>query len=159
MGMLGDFDLRHLITDFGCFHLVMLGVGDGRSPADALRFDFKEILAVEPNHRRALEVAIRHAAEPRLEVLHERAEKGLRQALSQLPPAAPVLFWLALPQLESQLRLITGLRQIERDIFIIDDLNALEDGCAETLLGPTHELQRFSHGSGTLLALPGRSEP
>jgi len=175
MGTLADFDLRHLIADFSCAHLLVLGIADGRSLAEALRHDFTRILAVEPAHPIALEAALRHASEPRLTVIHEPVERGLERALGELPKQSPALFWLDLPPLERQLRTIAAGRDIGRDILIIDDLNLHEDGDYEEepaddakrprdrgrksglidgFLAGSHELQRFRRRGGYLMALP-----
>lgn len=183
MGALTDFDLRHLITDYGCLVLVETGIGKGQATDEAAELDFLQIFAIEPQHKRALDVALRHAANHKVTVVHAKIERGLAEALDEINIEHPALFWLAShqpgkdgrPKLEDQLRQIAASRDIRRDIFLVDELRLYEDGvydegpCPdenrplpefrglaffETLLGQTHEIQRSRRRGGYLCAFP-----
>ena len=183
MGALTDFDLRHLITDYGCRVLVETGIGKGQGTDEAATLEFQQIFAIEPQHKPALDLALRHAADHRITVIHGRIERGLEEVLDEIAPDAPVLFWLDAhqpgkdrqPRLELQMRQIAGRRDISRDVFLIDDLRIYEDGayddgpCPDSQLPPpgqrslrfleemlagSHEIQRSRRRAGYLCAYP-----
>lgn len=183
MGLLTDFDLRHLITDFGCRVLIETGIGKGLGTDEAAGLDFLQIFAIEPKHALALPVAIRHAANHKVTVIHARIERGLDEAFAEILPGQPALFWMnghqpgadGRPRLEQQLRLIAARRQIAGDVFLINDWRIYEDGAydegpvpeqqralpdlrridfIEEILAATHELQRSRRRTGYLCAYP-----
>jgi hypothetical protein len=183
MGALTDFDLRHLITDYGCRVLVETGIGKGQATDEAAELDFLQIFAIEPQHKRALDVALRHAANHKITVIHAKIERGLAEALAEISSDHPVLFWLAAhqpggdgrPKLEDQLRQIGAARDIRHDIILVDELRLYEDGAydegpcpdgtrplpefrqlafIETVLGQTHDIQRSRRRGGYLCAFP-----
>jgi hypothetical protein len=161
MGVLADFDLSGLIADYGCRHLVETGTGVGRGVDEALKHDFRQIFSIEIMHKLALEVALRHSAEHRVTIIHGKSEKGLLEALAEIPPAEPALFWLdahypgadfrlatydseknhdiRLP-LERELRLLAANRDIGGDVILIDDLRIYEDADYDEGPCPDHSL-------------------
>ena len=183
MGVLSDFDLRHLITDFDCELLVEAGSGEGLGVDAAAPLDFKQIFAIEPQHTAALATALRHAANHKVTVIHAKIASGLKEVLSEMPADRPAIFWLAAhhpgadgrPQLEAQLRLIAERRDIGRDVILIDHLRLYEDGVydegpfpephkpraefrhlrfLEPLLGHSHQIERSRRRTGYLCAYP-----
>jgi hypothetical protein len=196
MGVLADFDLERLIADRGCRYLVETGTGAGRGVEFAARHDFIQIYSIEIMHKLALDVALRFAADPKVTIIHGKSERGIKEALAEIPAQAPVIFWLdahypgadfrlaaydaeknhdvRLP-LERELRLVAQLRDISRDVFLIDDLRIYEDGpydegaCpavslpapelrhlrfVDDILGPTHLIERLYRRTGYLCAYP-----
>jgi hypothetical protein len=150
MSALADFDLGRLTAEFGCRTLVETGTGLGHGVETALAQDFEQIFSIEPKHHLALEVALRHADHHKVTIIHSRFEKGLKEALEEIPAAAKILFWLdgfdSPPALESALRLLASLRDIGGDVFLIDDAQLLEgEGplrFVDDILGPSHRIER-----------------
>jgi len=188
MGVLSDFDLRHLITDFGCRVLVETGSGGGQGVDAAAPLDFQQIFAIEPQHKLALAVALRHAANHKVTVIHAKIAAGLKEALAEIDPTAAAIFWMdahqpgadGRPQLEAQLRLIAAHRDISHDVILIDDLRLYEDAaydegpCPEgqkpsdeyrhlhflaPLLQDTHDIERSRRRTGYLCAYPHTAAP
>jgi hypothetical protein len=183
MGLLTDFDLRHLITDYGCRILVETGTGAGKGVDEAAELDFLQIFSIEPQHKSALQVALRHAANHKVTIVHAKIAPGLNEVLDEMADGESAIFWMdahhpgadGRPPLESQLRLICGRRDVSRDIFLIDDLRLYENGiydegpCLEqsrpsrefrdlgyidALFGKTHEIQRSLRRTGYLCVYP-----
>jgi hypothetical protein len=147
MGILADFNLTALIDDYGCAYLVETGTGSGLGVEEASKHAFQQVFSIDSNHKAALDVALRFAANPMITIIHARIEKGLIDALSEIPRDDGVIFWLdahapgpefrsehsaalILP-LERQLRLLAERRDLSRDIILIDDLRLYEDGAYE----------------------------
>lgn len=127
-----------MITDFGSRCLVETGTGTGADIEYAARFDFDQVYSIEPSHKLAIQVAFRNARNQKITILQSRIERGLKDALEDIPADAPVIFWMdshpdlrtiAPPSpLERELRLVAGLRDISHDVFLIDDRRVYEDG-------------------------------
>lgn len=198
MGVLADFDLTKMITDYGTRYLVETGTGIGRGVEEAVKHDFLQVFSIEIMHNLALDVALRFADNPMVTIIHGKSEKGLREALEEIPGDAPAIFWLdahypgadfrmanydseknhdlRLP-LERELRLLAEGRDIDGDVFLIDDLRIYEDAaydegpCAaaalpapefrhvrfvDEILGATHRIERSTQRTGYLCAYPLR---
>ena len=135
MGALSDFDLAALIAAYGGRYLVETGAGKGDGVEEALRHDFLQVYAIESAHKLALDVALRHSENHKLTVIHARSEKGLREALEEMEPGLPAIFWLKDPQ---ELRVLASLRDLSRDVFLIGFENG-EAGLGE-VLAKTHKI-------------------
>ncbi len=200
MGVLSDFDLDRLIREYGCRYLIETGTGLGKSLEYAAASDFDQVFSIEIMHKLALEAALRFAKNHKVTVIHGKSERGLKEALEEIPPEAPVIYWLdahfpgadfrlasykdekneavRLP-LERELRLLAGLRDISRDVFLIDDLRIYEDGTydegpcpadhrpaeefrhtrfVDEVLGATHGIERLFRRTGYLCAYPKRRD-
>lgn len=198
MGVLSDFDLAGLISEYGCRFLIETGTGLGKSVDFAAEHKFDQIYSIEIMHALALQAGLRFAKNPMITIIHGKSEKGLREALEEIPQEAPVIYWLdahfpgadfrlaayrdekneivRLP-LERELRLLAELRDISRDVFLIDDLRIYEDGSFEEgpcpadhrpapeyrhthfvdeILGATHRFERSMRRTGYLCAYPVR---
>lgn len=198
VGVLSDFDLAGLIRDWGCRYLVETGTGAGNNVEFAAQYSFDQIYSIESKHAAALQAGLRFSKNQAITIIHGKNERGLTEALGEIPVACPVIFCLGghrpgaefqsfpgtdpagippiLP-LERILRLLSGQRDVSRDIFLIDDLRLYEDGAfedgpcpldqrpaaeyrhtrfVEDLLGSTHRLERSSRRSGYLCAYPLR---
>jgi hypothetical protein len=141
VGVLSDFDLARMIADFGCRFLIETGTGEGVDIEFAKNFPFEHVYSIEKSLTLAIKVAFRNAQNQRMTIIHGRSERGIKDALEEIPQDAPVIFWLDtqptfdhdLPPspLERELRLISRLRDTSRDIFIVDDLRLYEDGAFE----------------------------
>jgi len=197
VGVLAQFDLERLIADYGCRYLIETGTGLGKGLDHAATFDFDQIYSIEIMHNLALAAALRFAKNHKVTILHAKSERGLKEALEEIPQDAPVLYWLdahfpgadfrlatykgeknenvRLP-LERELRLLAELRDLSRDIVLIDDLRIYEDADYEEgpakedhqplrpefrhvrfvdeLLGATHIIQRSTRRTGYLCAYP-----
>ncbi len=198
MGVLSDFDLAGLIGQYGCRYLIETGTDLGKGVDFAAQYPFDQIYSIEAKHALALQAGLRFAKNPSITIIHGKNERGLREALEEIPAEAPVIYWLdghspgvALPAganleekteefrlpLERELRLLAGLRDISRDVFLIDDLRLYEDGAFEDgpcpaehrlapeyrhtrfvddLLGATHRVARTLRRTGYLCAYPQR---
>jgi len=155
MGVLSDFDLDGLIADYGCRYLIETGTGIGRGVEEAAKHDFLQVYSIEIMHKLALDVALRFADNPKVTIIHGKSEKGLKEAMEEMEPGVPAIFWLdahfpgadfrlasydsernhdlRLP-LERELRLLAESRDISRDVILIDDLRIYEN--AEYEEGP-----------------------
>lgn len=166
MATLADFNLNGLKTDFALRHLVGVGIGDGGWVDLAAGLGFDHVHAIESQHKLALQTALRHSARQDITVIHARGEKGLAEALAEIPAAAPALFWLDLDydgadprqqaepdaRLERELRLIAGARDMGRDVLLVDDLSLYRgDLSFITALLPGHQVER---SPGVLIAIP-----
>lgn len=196
MGLLIDFDLGQLIAKYGCRTFVETGTGKGAGIEYAAKCDFDHLYSIEIVHGLALEVALRFAKDHRITIIHGKSERGLKEALEEVPAADSVLFWLdarfpgadyglkpydaekneslRLP-VQSELRVLAGLRDLSRDVILINELRLYEDGDYEAgpapadrrpspalrnlnivdeLLGGTHRIERRYRQSGCLCAYP-----
>ena len=108
-------DLASLIKGQGYRYLVESGV-DGVEAA--LELDIDQIFAIESNHRQALDVALRFAANHKATIIHARLEKGLLEALLEMQPDRPAIFRLDAASVESAKLLLAGRRDISRDLFL-----------------------------------------
>ena len=196
VGALSDFDLDRLITSYGCRSFVETGTGIGRGVEFASRSGFDRIVSIEIVHKLALDVAIRFAKNHKVTIINAKSVRGLREALDEMPPEVPILFWLdarfpgadyglksydaerdetlRLP-LESEIRTLAGLRDLRRDVFLINELRLYEDAAYEEgpaspdrlplpanrhlrfvdeIIGATHRIERFTRGAGHLCAYP-----
>ena len=108
-------DLVPLIKKQGYRYLVDLGV-DGVE--GALELDLDQIFAIESNHKKALDVALRFAANHKATIIHARLEKGLSEALLEMRPDLPAIFRLDATSVESAKTLLAGHRDIGRDLFL-----------------------------------------
>ena len=108
-------DLAPLIRDKGYRYLVEDGL-DGVEAA--LDLDLDQIFAIESNHKKALETALRLAANHKATIIHARLEKGLQEALLDMRPDLPAIFRLGAATVESAKRLLAGHRDIGRDLFL-----------------------------------------
>lgn len=187
MGTLSDFDLGRIIADFGSRFLVETGTGKGTDVSFAGTFPFEHVYSIEKSHGLAIQVAFRNASNQRMSIIHDHAERGLEIALGEIPAEAPVIFWMNThpsfggdarsSPLDRELRLIAGLRDVSKDVFLIDDLRLYEDGpygdgsCpaeqmappqlrdlhfVDDILGPTHGITRLFQRTGYLCAFPNR---
>ncbi len=187
MGELSDFQLDRLIADYGCRFLIETGTGEGVDIEFAGTFPFEHVYSIEKSHKLAITVAFRNAMNQKMTIIHGHAERGLKMVLEEIPLEVPVMFWLdthptfedAQPSspLERELRVIAGLRDTARDIFIVDDLRLYEDGAfedgpcppdlaapsafrdlhfVEDILGATHQVNRLVRRTGYLCAFPNR---
>jgi hypothetical protein len=199
VGVLADFDLADLMHRYGCRYLIETGTGLGKSIDHASQFPFEQIFSIEIMHSLALQAGLRFAKNPAITIIHGKSERGLVEALEEIPGDAPVIYWLdahfpgadfrlasyrdeknemvRLP-LERELRLLSGLRDISRDVFLIDDLRIYEDGAFEEgpcpadhrpapeyrhvrfvqeILGGTHQLEKSLRRTGYLCAFPKTS--
>jgi hypothetical protein len=185
LGALSDFDLTRIISDFGCRFLVETGTGEGVGIEFAGKAPFEQVFSIEKSHALAIKVAFRNARNQKMTIILGRSERGLKEALAEIPAEAPVIFWMdthptfetdLLPSpLERELRLIARLRDISRDIFLVDDLRLYEDGAfeegpcptaekapapyrnldfVEDILGTTHQVNRLIQRTGYLCAFP-----
>ncbi len=197
MGVLSDFDLAGLISDYGCRFLIETGTGPGKNVELAAQHTFDQIYSIETKHALALQAGLRFSKNAMITIIHAKNERGLRESLEEIPGDAPVVYWLAahapgpefrtdpggdanqvlrLP-LERELRLLAELRDISRDVFLIDDLRLYEDGGYEDgpcpadqrpaaifrhtrfiddVLGMTHRIERSLRRTGYLCAYPAR---
>jgi hypothetical protein len=196
VGVLSDFELDRLIADYGCRFLIETGTGLGKSMDHAQAFDFEQIFSIEIVHSLALQAGLRFAKNHKITIIHGKSERGLKEALEEIPGEASVIYWLdahfpgadfrlanykdernetiRLP-LERELRLLSELRDIRHDVFLIDDLRIYEDGPYEEgpcpadhrpaaeyrhtrfvdeILGPSHNLERSYRRTGYLCAYP-----
>ena len=110
-----DRDLAPLIKDHGYRYLVESGV-DGVEAA--LELDLDQIFAIESHHKKALDVALRFAANHKATIIHARLEKGLSEALLDMRPDLPAIFRLDAAFIESAKSLLAGRRDISRDLFL-----------------------------------------
>lgn len=180
-----DLDSRGLASRYDCRYFVETGGGDGAGVDRAQSAGFAHLYSIERDHARAITTAFRHAPNRAITIIHGRPERGLKEALGELPAGDAVLFHLNAPlraaealrqlPLERQLRLIAEARDPARDVFVIDALRLYEDGAFEagpcraedrpvaelrdlgfidSLLGPTHRLERLYRGAGALHAYP-----
>lgn len=187
MGTLRDFDLEELIARYACRIFAEVGTGAGQAVEQAAAASFELIFSVEPSHKQALDAGLRHAKNHKITIVHAKRERGLKEALDEVPAQTPVLFLIAAPPggfsispaeklpIERELRLLAGLRDLSRDVLLIDERRLYEDGdydagpCppdrlppieqrslsfAEGILGPTHRLERSTKGTGYLCAFP-----
>jgi hypothetical protein len=197
MGTLSDFDLGQMIEQNRCRYLIETGTGGGSGVAFASKFPFEHVYSIEIMHSLAYEVALRHSKNLKITIFHGKSERGLTEIIEEIPPDAPVIYWLdahfpgadhlkagyasetneavRLP-LERELRLVAGLRDISRDIFLVDDLRIYEDGnypegpCPpdalpaspelrdlrffDEVLGETHRIERIYKRTGYICAYP-----
>lgn len=169
MGSLNDFNLMGLKADFHLRHLVEVGMGEGAGVDLAAGLGFDHIHSIESQHKLALTTALRHSARQDITVIHGRSEKGLKEALAEVPADAPTLFWLDIDyagadvrlqadpdaRLERELRLITSLRDVSKDVFLVDDLTLYKGdlGFTAAILSG-HQVERSPQGSGVLIAIP-----
>lgn len=166
MGTLNDFDLDGLIARHGCRVFVEVGLGAGKAVEQAAATSFELIFAVEPGHKPALEAGIRHAKDHRITIVHAKRERGLDEALDEVPAGLPALILLAAPRegfafgaapqgaapglpIERELRLLAGRRDLSRDVLLIDELRLYEDIACEAGLTqadrrPPAELRRLA---------------
>lgn len=115
---MADIDLAALIARHGCRYLVESGVGGVEA---ALDLDLDQIYGIEPNHKRALDVALKFAANHKATIIHARWEKGLKEALEEMRPDLPALFRLAGPEEEAVLRRVATGRDLGRDLLLVGD--------------------------------------
>ncbi len=108
-------DLAPLIKEHGYRYLVESGV-DGVEAA--LDQDLEQIFAIESSHKKALELALRFAANHKATIIHARLEKGLLEALLEMKPDLPAIFRLDEAAVESAKRLLADHRDISRDLFL-----------------------------------------
>jgi len=171
VGALGDFNLNGLKADFGLRHLVGVGNGDGAWVDAAADLGFDHIHTIESQHKLALQTALRHSSRQDITMIHARSEKGLREALEEVSAGAPTLFWLDIDypgadarlqaepdaRLERELRLIASLRDMSRDVLLVDDLSFYQGdlGFIAAVL-PDHQIERSPQGTGVLIAIPQR---
>lgn len=111
-------DLAPLIAAQGYRYLVDSGVA-GIEPA--MGYDLEQIYGIESNHKRALEVALKLAADHKATIIHARFEKGLREALEEMRPDLPAIFRLAGPDAARTLREVAGGRDLSRDLLLVGD--------------------------------------
>ncbi|PKU25971.1 hypothetical protein CWS72_02175 [Telmatospirillum siberiense] len=138
---MSDFQLERLIADYGCRFFVETGTGEGVDAEFAATFAFDHVYSIEKVHGLAIKVAFRNARNLKMTVVHAQAERGLKMVLDEIPPHAPVLFWMdtepsfdasqSSSPLERDLRLIASLRDVVGDVFLIDDLRLYESGVFE----------------------------
>ena len=196
MGVLSDFNLDRLITQYGCRNFVETGTGIGQGVEFATGCAFERIASIEIIHKLALDVAIRFAKNHTVTIINAKSARGLKEALDEMPPDQPILFWLdarfpgadyglkpydaerdetlRLP-LESEIRTLAGLRDLGRDLFLINELRLYEDADYEDgpvsldrlpsagnrhlrfideILGATHRFERSLRRTGSLCAYP-----
>lgn len=150
LGVLSDFDLARMIADFGSRFLIETGTGEGVDIEFAKTFRFEHVYSIETSLTLAIKVAFRNAQNQKMTIIHGRSERGLKEALEEIPQDAPVIFWMDTQPtfeshvppspLERELRLISRLRDTSRDIFLIDDLRLYEDGAFEDGPCPVDQL-------------------
>lgn len=161
MAVLSDFDVVGLMRDWRCRYLVETGTGAGKNIDVAAELPFEQIFSIEGKHAVALQAGLRFSKNQSITIIHGRNERGLAEALDDIPAAAPVLFLLGahapggefrsftetdkdgnprLLPVERLLRLLIGRRDIARDVLLIDDLRIYEDGSWED--GPCPDDQR-----------------
>ncbi len=139
MGKLSDYNLDRLIGDFGCRVLVETGTGRGEALAFAAKSGFSQIFSIESDHKAALAAALAHVRDHRITVINAKITRGLGEALAEMDPALPALFWLNAPALrkdappgrlglEADLRFLAGARDLSRDIFLLNDVRLYMDG-------------------------------
>jgi hypothetical protein len=158
-----------LKADFGLRHLVEVGTGNGDGVELAAALGFDHIHSIESQHKLALKTALRHSARQDITVIHGRSEKGLREALTEVPADAPVLFWLDIDyagadarlqadpdaRLERELRLIASLRDVSKDVFLVDDVTFYKGDLAfAAVILSGHQVERSPQGTGVLIAIP-----
>jgi len=152
-----DHDLRDFTDRYDCRYFVETGGGDGAGVDQAQGVGFAHLYSIERDHARAITTAFRHAPNRAITIIHGRPERGLKEALGELPAGDAVLFHLNAPlredelraaetlrqlPLERQLRLIAETRDLARDVFVIDALRLYEDGAFEA--GPCRAEDRPS---------------
>jgi len=150
LGALSDFDLARMISDFGCRFLIETGTREGADIEFAGSLPFEHVYSIEKSHTLAIKVAFRNARNHKMTIIQGRPERGLKEALEEIPLEAPVFFWMdshptfetaTRPSpLERELRLIARLRNTARDIVLIHDLRRYEEGDFEE--GPCPAEQR-----------------
>lgn len=169
MGSLGDFNLAGLKADFGLRHLVEVGMGNGAGVDLAASLGFDHVHSIESQHKLALATALRHSSRQDITVIHGRGEKGLKEALAEVPGDAPTLFWLDYDyegadarlksdpdaRLERELRLLASLRDLSKDVLLVDDLVLFQSDLEFVAeLFPRHVINRSPQGTGILIAIP-----
>jgi hypothetical protein len=114
MGLPQDFDF----TRHDCKILVEVGGGSGRGVEAGIKHGFQAIYCIETKHALALDVALRHADNHVVTVIHARAEKGLKEALEEIPAGAAVLFWL---DSEATRGWLAANRNFQGDVILVEN--------------------------------------
>lgn len=143
MSNITDVDFKNIADRYGCRYFVETGGGDGAVVDQARGVGFTHLYSIERDHARAITTAFRHAANRGITIIHGRPERGLAEALGEIPAGQAVLFHLNAPPredelrqaetlrrlpLERQLRQIVEARDPASDVFVIDALRLYEDG-------------------------------
>jgi len=193
MGSLNNHDIRTLKKDHGLTVLVETGSHQGSSVAYALKSGFQRIISIELLKELAHFCRERFHGNQSVEIINSESAKALDALLSsgKIIETDRVLWWLDahLPQhyiqggdemkfandvtfpLKRELNAITSNRNIQNDVFIIDDLRLYEDGPYENgncepkrpfkdsdfifqVLQGTHAIKRDFRQEGYLAAVP-----
>jgi hypothetical protein len=140
MGELVIFDLNQFIENFGCKTYIETGTGMGVCLSHALKYPFTEFYSIELDGDLANDASVKF---PKANIIHNYSSKGLKELLPKINDN-PVLFFLdahfpgadfhkmsyeesirefkeeAFPLL-NEIKIIKSLRDISKDVFIIDD--------------------------------------
>ena len=143
MGELKRHSIGEFLTKYHTHCLIETGTWKGNGLNFARRFDFKQIFSIDINKEYYLLNRERFKSDKRIEVfLGESAEK-LPEMLSKVDEDSNVLFWLdahfpelyglkdefsldIIIPLQRELNAITSVRDVSRDVFIIDDLRVFQ---------------------------------
>jgi len=196
MGKLARFDLDKIISCYGCKTLIETGTGMGTSTMYAAKSSFDKIYTIELHPEIAKKASELLAVHKNVSLVEATSEDALKRILPDIPASSNTLYWLdahypgedfgynptddcdfdtRLP-LEKEIEIVKSHRNIENDVFIIDDLRIYEDGpffhgniwqsretahpngrnisFVKSLLGDTHKLVRLFHEEGYLIAVP-----
>lgn len=147
MGHIDRFDINDLINKYNLKTFIETGTGIGVSLEYALKFNFSEIYSIEIVTSLYEEAKIKFK-DTECKLINNDSKNGLIEILNNYN-GGNILFWLdahfpgadfglvsydstkdnqmRIP-LESELRQIKSIRNIENDVFLIDDLRIYEDG-------------------------------
>jgi hypothetical protein len=141
MGTLRHFDIRKMKADYGLQNFVETGTWLGDAVEYALAEGYTPCFSVELKDEFWKAAVARFAGRP-ASILHGSSEDKLPEILRQLD-SNPTLWWLdahlqdfyGLPAdmvnrfpLERELELLCQMRDISRDVILIDDLRIYEAG-------------------------------
>ena len=138
MGLLVDLDLAPLIAAHGLRYLVETDTGDGAGAEHALTYDLDQVFSIEPSHKQALTVALKHSAEQRLTIINAKIDKGLKEALEEIPAEVPAAFWLSDG---GKLPLLAGLRDLSADVVLIESGIRADPLIIDGILAASHKVE------------------
>jgi hypothetical protein len=153
MGLISIFNLENLIQEFGIKIFFETGTGMGQGISHALNFNFKELYTIEIIDSIYQQCKEKFNGYQNCHFINDTSKNGIINFLPKIEQSDNIIFWLdahfpgadfgldsyggttekekRIP-LEDELRTINKLRNISKDVFIIDDLRIYEDGPFES---------------------------